>query len=188
MTFGDFFRYIQDFELLPPQPVQLSAPPMQQPQQLRPPQFLPPQQLPLTQQPPQAQPTSPPPSPREVLRLQQHFSNLEEIRRLLYVYEYERTKHGFIYIFQDNHGYKVGCSSDPDRRIRELRTGNIHLSQVTRFRVTEKLEAERKAHEELFDTQGIVHLGLEWFNGPLDLIITTVFMLLIHGIFETVAY
>ena len=69
-----------------------------------------------------------------------------------------------VYIMTDtNQRFKVGHSTDPDRRIRELRTGNPSLKLLDRFPVS-SAKAEKEAHKALEKYRWT--RSLEWFYGP----------------------
>jgi len=83
----------------------------------------------------------------------------------------KKDKSGSVYIFTDTTGdkdarFKVGCSTNPIRRYKALRTGNLELAFVKSWLVTKQYDAEAAAHSALKSKQGC-HIQYEWFKGSL---------------------
>ncbi len=75
----------------------------------------------------------------------------------------------YVYVADDGSGCcKVGCACDPEDRVSQLRTGNIHLKLVY-YRQLPKLY-EKVMHTEL--TKRGLHYDREWFCCSADTIIT----------------
>ena len=81
--------------------------------------------------------------------------------RLGYVYciaEYEdRKETGY---------FKVGMTKDPDKRLRDLQTGNVRQLKYCKKEVLKRLNAEKAAHEALKKYKVDLGGGTEWFKVP----------------------
>lgn len=84
----------------------------------------------------------------------------------------------YIYIITNDLGYvKVGISKHPEKRLRQLQTGNEHtlsLLFTEEFQCTRNhlLKIENKLHQ-MISTKAIDHRG-EWFKLPDDMPITEI--------------
>ena len=63
--------------------------------------------------------------------------------------------------------YKIGSTTDPDQRIRNLRTGNPrNLNYICKIRVSNKTKAEQAAKKELkeYHVEDNPDGGTEWYE------------------------
>ncbi len=67
----------------------------------------------------------------------------------------------YVYIMKSNEYYKIGVSSNPQKRLKELQTGNpVEIEIVNSWKVRFAMELEKKLHD-LFDRERV---RLEWFK------------------------
>lgn len=82
-----------------------------------------------------------------------------------------RNGPGKVYIMKDNGQFKIGCSIDPERRLKEIQrqTGHGNTELIAYYDAKEMNKAETEAQ------QAVIAIGLvkvaqnatDWFNNPL---------------------
>lgn len=72
---------------------------------------------------------------------------------------------GYVYIFYDqDERFKVGSSCNPERRLKQLRTGNPDLGYLEKFHVSKRIDAEKACHEKLANSLYPAEGVQEWFH------------------------